>query len=178
MAWNSFFLKPNNLWGRFVARTILIQNITLIVCFLISISYPITLISQQWYQIKQLNNKIDELDQSLSHQRNSFNNFKKQFDNQKITPELTKELPLINNNLQKLTKNIKIENMNWEFSEQPTLHLVMLGRFLDIKKFLTDISEKIPELKFISLQIFSLEESNYSIQTEVLFKFKPKRNNK
>ncbi|MDH2926526.1 competence protein [Lonepinella koalarum] len=169
--------NPDNLWGKWLKLSHRKHIISFILLGIVILYSPVFQGLSHYYLFRQSEQQTIRLQQDLEHKQQLLQSLKQALEQHLLTPELANNLPPINQSVQQLSGKLQIINHQWIFNQKPQLTLHIQGYFSDLHHFITVLLGQHSILHLVSLQIHQAEDTDYSIESDVIFQLNLTQNN-
>ncbi|BFU60796.1 MULTISPECIES: hypothetical protein [Rodentibacter] len=126
---------------------------------------------QDYQQLQRMKLEVKQQSAELAHQEKLLVALKRHSDRHELSPMLTKQIIALDQQINDLLNGeAEILNYQWDFSSRPILHIQLEGRFQNLHKFLTALSEQQAVLSFAQLEMQKTERGQ--VQSNVILQLK------
>lgn len=157
--------NPKNIWGIWVNSSIWQKILTALGVISLLWLMPLMEMFQNMNQLNQLEQETQQQNEQVIQQQRLVAALKAQLQ-QTPTPELARRLSEINQEIQSVAEQLQIENLQWSFSQQPTIKLQIRGHFFALCDFLTTLLKK-EQLHVIQWHITRLEDEELNEEQSI-----------
>lgn len=138
-------------------------------CVICGWSVLVFQLTMQYQHTKQIERMVLQRQEELQHQQRILATLKQNTQESVLTPELTNEISLINQRIQRISEPIKLQSLQWSFQSTPQLHMQIESNFEDFQDFFRTLLRHVPRLMLFSLELRKAEDNpDVSIYCEVL----------
>ncbi|WP_439286938.1 competence protein [Lonepinella sp. BR2357] len=161
--------NPDNLWGKWLKLSPLKQLSGLLLLGGTMLYWPLFQGGSHYYLLHQSEQTNRQIQQDMVTKQQQLQQVKQQLEQHLLTPELANQLAPINQAIQQLSGPLQLENPQWIFNQKPQLSLHIQGYFQDLQQFITALLAQYPRLHVVSLQIQQADQTDSSIESDVIF---------
>lgn len=162
--------NPHNLLGKFAQLSSQKQYAILLFLAFLPVCLCLVEYLQAQQQNLQMNEQISQIEQELIHQKHILTSLQQNAQTS-IPPKLTSQIAQLSQSLQPQYFQLQVKRSQWTFYQVPYLTMQLIGKFSNLRQFLTALLEREPNLTLLQLHIYKDATSSPSqLIAELRFK--------